>query len=103
MKGIINSELNPEQQNPSALFIALKQQDYLVALMQKNFFDSFKYDYDAERFRNITPRSYVDAMSKALRILENDIFSALETASNSLEKDLGINIVHSSEDHYESI
>lgn len=65
MKGVINSELDPKDlivdnsnNGLSKLTNALSEPDYLIALFQRNFYNTFRYDLESSDWEDITPNQY---------------------------------------------
>lgn len=107
MKGIINSALDPVDETlgraipPAADRAAIRAKHeqelasrlldapYLGALLQKAFFNEHDYDPESERWENVTPKQYRDAMNSALRKMEELVEAAWEAAD--VEFNLGLN------------
>ena len=78
MKGIINSELRTSDLRADQLEDALHESDYLVALMQRNFFEQFRYDPEDDRFANVTPDEYRAFMKERLERLAGGVWEVLD-------------------------
>lgn len=83
MKGVINSELNPIDLvqhyggSLDKLAEALSQPEYLIALMQKYFYYTFRYDLESNEWENITPREYREKIKSLMEKLEDKIWTDL--------------------------
>lgn len=88
--GILNSEVNPADligyngETARKLLDALKEYDYLIALMQKSFFDNMQYDPFKSPFDEIPPANVRILVNNVLHKLEEDIWTALRRAESTL-------------------
>lgn len=90
MKGIVNSELDTSNLTSNEISHWLQNQEYLISIMQRNFFQAYKYDIEDVRFENITPARYRQVMQEKLQHLENLVFEALIKVENDFCKELEI-------------
>jgi len=92
MKGVLNSELNPIDlvQNYGGsldkLREALSQPEYLIALMQKNFYYTFRYDLESNEWENITPKEYREKIKSLLEKLEDKVWTGLVDVENEMRE-----------------
>lgn len=96
MRGIINSELNPEELividpktnkvDHSKLLGSLKEKDYLIGLFQKMFFDLHTFNVESEVWENVTPVEYTKVMKEAMNKLDCDLAEAYWRASSKIHE-----------------
>lgn len=93
MKGIVNSELSVEEiqkeRGTKALFDALKEHDFIIALLQKTVFSNIQYSPEDPRFENMSPKYFAQTVNDALNQLESDVWSALIRLERTL-RDNGV-------------
>ena len=83
MRGVLNSELNPADLvlhhggSLDKLRGALSQPEYLIALMQKNLYYTFRFDTESDDWENITPKEYREKMKVLQEKLEDKVWTAL--------------------------
>lgn len=89
MKGVINSELEPKDLisidgNITKLAEALSQPEYLIALMQRNFYNTFRYDLEHDDWGNITPNQYRNKIKQLLESLKDKMWVALSDVESEM-------------------
>ena len=97
MNGILNSEVDPGdlQANDtldSRLANALRDPQYLIALMQSAICTSYRFNPNAPEMGDVTPNQYRGVMNEALRELEKSVVNALENASQQIAAGLNLNV-----------
>jgi hypothetical protein len=90
MKGVLNSELDPTDLvhqyggGIDKLLEALNQPEYLIALMQRNFYRNFRYDPEGDEWENITPKEYREKIKSLLEKLEDKIWTGSVDVENEM-------------------
>lgn len=90
MKGVTNSAVDPAELVDSececrTLLHALKDPDYLIALLQKHVYDLHSYDPEDDRFANVTPETYRRIMNDMLAEVATVIVETLIATGKRLE------------------
>jgi len=95
MNGILNSEIDPEDlcegdSDNSRLINALRDHQYLIALMQTAVCSAYRFNPNSIEMGDVTPNQYRNVMNEALRELEKSVVSALEKASQQITAGLNL-------------
>jgi hypothetical protein len=95
MNGILNSEIDPEDLQASdtldpRLASALRDHQYLIALMQTAVCATYRFNPNAPEMGDVTPNQYRGVMNEALLELEKNVVSALEKASQQIAAGLNL-------------
>lgn len=91
MKGVLNSELDPSElvvdssnSGLSKLANALSQPEYLIAIFQRNFYNTFRYDLESPDWEDITPNQYRKKIRELLEKLEDKIWMGLTESEEEM-------------------
>lgn len=86
MRGVFNSENDFTELSPEQLERALKQEDYLVALLQTAVFRSIEYKHYQGEFDHITLNDFRKFANAEMQILESKIYQALESFNERMSQ-----------------
>lgn len=83
--GILNSALEPvSDMGIEKLRLALREHDYLIALLQNAAFRGINYSVNDKRFADVTPNEFREVVNAALLYLEGDLWAALRKFEEKL-------------------
>ena len=89
MNGIHNSEIDPEDMADGdsvnyKLVAALRDPEYLIALMQTSLCSAYRFNPDSPVMGDISPNQYKRVMNDALLEFEKNVYTALEKATQHI-------------------